>query len=512
MDTELKKVTVITGEMLPPLDSAFLIEGDVIVPDIKPDASKIVSADADASIKKCEVMGNLLKISGVVFVNVLYLPEGENASPNAINTRFEFSENLPLIKNEGIKASASGTVRHIDFSLINSRKLNLKIYVGIDALSYSESSFEYIDNPNDAKILETKKQNFSLVSITDNSKNEIIVSENIEIPQSKADIGEILKVCLEPKITEYKALNDKVLVKGSTLVNILYLSSDSDEEVENIHSEIPFSDVFEVNDSDENTHIKPTVAIRDYYANIKSDINDNPRIISLEALVDVNILAYKEITCSPVVDCFAGGKNSELSLKEVSSNELLCDENIKLNIREKILCDEKNICEVLSCTLKPVVTEQVIANGNVTIKGLLAGSAALKNDDDALIFETLEIPFEHSQAISGLNEKSTVYCFTSLASKNYNISGGEAELFAVVNIDILALLPVSFSIVSDCNITKCEENSSLPMLVIYFVQSGDTIWDIAKRYKTTPEKIISANNITESDKICAGMKLLIPSF
>lgn len=48
------------------------------------------------------------------------------------------------------------------------------------------------------------------------------------------------------------------------------------------------------------------------------------------------------------------------------------------------------------------------------------------------------------------------------------------------------------------------------MLMIYFVQSGDELWNVAKKYVTTSEKIRSANNLGDSDIIKPGMKLLIP--
>ena len=511
METELKKVTVSTGEMLPPGSSAVLAEGDVIVPDVKPDAKQIMSADADGAIKKCEISGNLLKVSGSIFVNVLYLPEGDGASPDAINTRFDFTENLPLASGENLNSTATCSIRHIDFSLTNSRKLNLKVYAEISARSHKDSSFEYADNPEGSSLLEVKKEHCELLSVIGDKKNEIIVSENIEIPQSKSDIGKILKVNLKPRITETKALNDKILVKGSVLANILYITGDSEEEAECVNAEIPFSDVFEFDGLDEDSHVKVNAYIKDYYYNIKNDINDNPRVLSLEALLDVNIFAYTICSCNPVVDCFIPGHSSEITLKEVCTNKLLYDEKTSHNIREKLLCSEKNISEVMLSSLKPIITEEALSNGSITIKGLLAGSVALKTDDDALVFVPVEIPFEHTQNISDLNEKSNIYCNVSVSSENYNISGGEAELFATVCVDLFALSPVCFSVASDCTFSENEEKSVFPMLVIYFVQSDDTMWDIAKRYKTTPDKIKCANNMTETDKICAGMKLLIPS-
>ena len=56
---------------------------------------------------------------------------------------------------------------------------------------------------------------------------------------------------------------------------------------------------------------------------------------------------------------------------------------------------------------------------------------------------------------------------------------------------------------------ELPENTSLSQLVIYFVQKGDTLWNIAKHYNTTVKSIKDANKL-ESDLIIPGQKLLIP--
>ena len=45
--------------------------------------------------------------------------------------------------------------------------------------------------------------------------------------------------------------------------------------------------------------------------------------------------------------------------------------------------------------------------------------------------------------------------------------------------------------------------------IIYMVQPQDTLWKIAKRYRTTVEDILSINEIENPDLIYPGQKLLI---
>ena len=45
-------------------------------------------------------------------------------------------------------------------------------------------------------------------------------------------------------------------------------------------------------------------------------------------------------------------------------------------------------------------------------------------------------------------------------------------------------------------------------MIVYFVQKGDTLWNIAKRYHTSVDAIKAANNL-ESDLIKPGQRIFI---
>ena len=49
-------------------------------------------------------------------------------------------------------------------------------------------------------------------------------------------------------------------------------------------------------------------------------------------------------------------------------------------------------------------------------------------------------------------------------------------------------------------------------LVIYFVKKNDTLWQIAKKFKSTVEDIIKVNAIENPTKIFEGQQLYIPRF
>ena len=69
----------------------------------------------------------------------------------------------------------------------------------------------------------------------------------------------------------------------------------------------------------------------------------------------------------------------------------------------------------------------------------------------------------------------------------------------------------NINIIDEVEMTE-DNNNSNPSMIVYIVKEGDTIWEIAKKYKTTMQEIININNLDNGDEIFVGEKLFIPRF
>ena len=91
------------------------------------------------------------------------------------------------------------------------------------------------------------------------------------------------------------------------------------------------------------------------------------------------------------------------------------------------------------------------------------------------------------------------------------MSDGTIEISADLNVitDICKMMEVS---VID-NVETCDSNEeNIYSIVVYFVKPGDTLWNIAKKFKSTITAIASVNGIEDENKINVGQQLFIPKF
>ncbi|MBI2845532.1 MAG: LysM peptidoglycan-binding domain-containing protein [Chloroflexi bacterium] len=58
--------------------------------------------------------------------------------------------------------------------------------------------------------------------------------------------------------------------------------------------------------------------------------------------------------------------------------------------------------------------------------------------------------------------------------------------------------------------TPTPTATSTPEVLIYVVEEGDTLWDIALQFGVTVEELIAANNLPDPDSLAVGQELIIP--
>ena len=84
------------------------------------------------------------------------------------------------------------------------------------------------------------------------------------------------------------------------------------------------------------------------------------------------------------------------------------------------------------------------------------------------------------------------------------------------NVDIKIVIYIKVNVENILNISSIEAIEDLPInlndissINIYIVKPGDSIWKIAKKYKTSMDNIIKINNLENPDVIDVGQKILV---
>ena len=100
-----------------------------------------------------------------------------------------------------------------------------------------------------------------------------------------------------------------------------------------------------------------------------------------------------------------------------------------------------------------------------------------------------------------------------LELENYNVSsqGDNIQVNIELNISTKMFKTIELNIID--NVEEKElENQEEYSIIVYFVKDGDTLWNIAKKYRSTVENIKQINNIEDEDKLEINQQLFIPRY
>ena len=148
--------------------------------------------DAVAGIGDKSISDGLIYVKGKVYVNILYIPDGESELPVSIKTSIDFKNKIDNPKiTQDMKLKVICDVTKIDFEVLNSRKLALKATVSTSYEVVGEKEIEYcvgFDNTN----CEYIKNEYALDTIGAFDDFDFVLRDSMEIASGKSSIKEIL--------------------------------------------------------------------------------------------------------------------------------------------------------------------------------------------------------------------------------------------------------------------------------------------------------------------------------
>ena len=140
------------------------------------------------------------------------------------------------------------------------------------------------------------------------------------------------------------------------------------------------------------------------------------------------------------------------------------------------------------------------AEGGLLVQGVLELRILYIVSDDEMPFYAAEaaVPFSHVVEAPGISPDCRCYLRTDLEQLSTTMADSSVvEVKAVLNLGAIVLSVREEELIREIRAEELdpEELQNMPGIVCYLVQPQDTLWDIAKRFYTTPEEIQRVNHL-----------------
>lgn len=485
------------------------IEQDIIVPDTKPDAIKIVNVTTTPYVNNVELLKDKVKISGNINYFVIYKVNDEIFNTRGLFASYPYTELLELKGvNQDMLGSIKPVCKNVIHSLPNERKISIKSEIVFKTNIKKIQDIELINKFDCDLQIESKICRNEFFNVIQDKKSIIASKEEFVLPKEAEDFYEILDISTKITNTDYKESYNKVMVKGDIEIDMIYLTEKKEESVKKIKYNLPFSAMVELDNINDNSKFDISYMMQDFDLRLNQDITTT-KTMTADYQIEVSVLMYEEEEVEYVEDFYSQTRKLDFNLNEISGVRKITNLNKSIDIKESVNNILPENSKVLDYRADISHLNSSVNNNSVKVDGEVKVNLLIQDLNDFEIeSKVIDIIVDENIDLGMNLEDSKI--LTDIDIKNISVTqnGKDLDIRVGLEVDIKILDIKNINVIE--NITDEElDMSNLDSINIYIVKPNDNLWQIAKKYKTSVDKIVKINDIEDPDMISVGQKILV---
>ena len=475
---------------------------ETIVPDACPDILRLVDTQGKILLKSKAASDGRVTLTGTARMTVLYLPDGEMGP-----CRLEVSIPISIsVEDRQIKAGCLVTavprVSGADTRTVNPRKIVTRVEIAACVKVFAAGGATLCTGVNAVDgTVEQLVESHQPYCVSAVQEKQTSFEDDLNIPVGRPAAEELISSRVQLSCQESKIIGNKLIFKGEAAVQLLYRPAGGGLDAADFT--LPFSQITEVIGVGENGTCSVEMGLTGAEFSLGGDGRTVSASLSMLAQVIVweervvELLADTYSTCCPVR---TEQTSYDYQLRQAEDiGRQAVREIIETGIQVKSVVDTY-------CTVGR--TRQSREGKELRLTAELGVTAVCLAEDAGYCAVSRRL--EVSCAVDVPEECACQFscqCGNPIATP----TADGVEVRFPVEFPYLCLRPASAAVVHDVDIEDASdgEKGRQPSIVLRIMDEGERLWDVAKRYGTTTEDIVRANEL-ESEQPCGGTLLLIP--
>ena len=507
MDLKIVNATLDTRETLFEGNPEQGFESDIILPDYCPEVRRILKCHITPKISQCYQNGSDVNIDGFIFVKIYYLCD-ENKI-HSYDNKIPFSKVLEIKEGiDGVSVAVSAKNNYVNCRAVNQRRFDVRGAISLSARVTGRVSENVVaEAVGDGIQLRRKKINCS--SLCSETSTQFSVQE--EETLDSASINSVVRNESSVVLTEVKVIPNKAIINGELTVKTVYSDAQKDTLVSTVHT-FPISRILDIDrlTVDGQVEVKSDVVSAEVFA--KQDENGEFTKHGFDVKLNIFAKAYETKEIMVATDAYSTDFSSDCNFKKIS---LMCVNSVM----DKTFTHSSQI-ELSTTAIRDVVDLWATAknpvlkseDGRFLLETPVDVFAFYTQEDGAVDFaeKTVLVPFdislENNAEAEFSPEVKVLSCEYALVSPN------KVELRLEIKVVGAVANKYTERCISDIDIDYSlpKVNTTAPALTIYYCDSGEEIWNIAKKYNTSADRVMFENDL-DSETITENRVLLIPT-
>lgn len=490
-----------------------VIEEDIIVPDVKPDVNKMLQVDGEVHIKEQNTNSDKINYKGIFEYNCLYISDDENKTINSIMGEMDFNDYIDNNDMDNDKMSVSCDLDYIEYTILNSRKIHLKAILNIRIRKDKVNVEEIVANLKNNQNFEITKKMIKMDKAENMPEEKIVIKDMMVMPSNKPSISNILKCNIKPNNMEYIVTNGKMNIKGNLHIVILYKNYDNDTSMEFYEYDVPVNENL-LNDLDDSVMIANANAeVQDKYIEVSLDDDGEERVLNMEVMVKIKAKMIKPYEMEIINDIYSTNSDIDVNRKSMEYEKVYMKNKNKYTMKEYMKIDnEDNIMQIYNMDTYLKVEDMEISDNAMEVYGVIICKILyiVADDENPIKSFEKEIPFMQKIDAEGIKNNMSVDLSGDIEYTSYNmVSQNELEMRFVIIFDLMVKEKIETEFVVDMEEKEIMKDPKDASMIIYIARKGESMWDVAKKYKTTVKKIMDINGMEDENDLHVGQKIII---
>ena len=233
--------------------------------------------------------------------------------------------------------------------------------------------------------------------------------------------------------------------------------------------------------------------------------------VYIEIEIELSCSVYETRSIQLIQDLYSPSTNLNYKQKTIKVNsqknifkDMCCikDKQIISEIQNEKIYDV-DVCPTI--INKTIIKDKILYEGELELKFMYATNSVSNVD-----LKIIKLPFNYNMECLGVNQFSDIETNIEINNQDFIVMPDNS---IDIKVDLEFILnscnSQNINVIEDITIEENREQEKYS-LIIYFVKPGDTLWNIAKRFRSTINDIVKINQIEDKNKIDIGKQLFIP--
>lgn len=484
-----------------PFDEQFTL------PDYCPDIRRVLKCRVTPKIAQKSAVGGCINLDGVVSLSLIYVDADGGIrsyeSQSTFTRSVEFSCDCDDI--------AITTACRTDYC--NCRAKSERIFEVHAAMSISVTARSCTDKniitDIDEQSVQMKRGSTPAVMPQGRAEKYLLINDEVSLPDKCPSIRNVLRHDVVAVIKDKKIVGSKIVLKGEIIMNVLYFGEET-ADCERFSDSIPFSQILDIQGVTEDCTCVADAELISAELTPRTGMSGDMRVISVSAKLCLTASAYCVGDVPYITDAYSTKYEIELDTDEVCFERVAASYCEPYEVKKTLdipvqqgskIVDMWCYTALLGCSGGD---SEISAKGNVTYCIIIRDGAGEPAYYERIYDFECKIPASIPPAYE-------LKCTADVVSCSGFITPDGVEVKAELMIACDIIEQTKCRVITEATLGNERKRRHAPSsVIVYFATQGESVWDIACRYSTSPEAIASVNSLS-TDKIPTAKTLVIPS-